>query len=472
MASDKPTVSIDMLFSGGCIDVLRLFIESGTLSPSQIVSITGMSRGKIYVCLNKLLGNGLVRKVGKGRYEITRDGRRLLNLLATHALGAKYVLDVAGGLSIDDYLDILRKYLGGSSIDKYLPVISEELQVTSAFSQEDIILKLFYFMYRDGLETVSEEFSKRLLFIKDFSRDVLVRDVHRKLVEYSFHTRILGLIIEGTLTFRELNKSTPKPYNVYGGVSSNDLDLKHVIYFTRESPTNLGHYHDIVLNVDWYSYGNSAYSIIRRHAGKMKYVLHDIPDDAVEDELTLNMVMNDSGKGVGVYIYKSLYNGVLVDEDGFGMPLDQLDGPTYNLSILVVDAGKTGGMAIDILSSKIFTRSMATYIDCLKRFYRVGEDSGVVVHIALKGLENDVDIGWYIDWLESLRDEMIEKNVFIYPYLYGDFMKIGGLLNNVYNSLGYVGYPSKKYRPLDVFDLKYLLRKALDMGFMFFNLVS
>ena len=472
MDSGESPISIDTLFNSDCIGLLKLFMESGVLSPSQIMADTKMTRGKTYICLNKLLKNRLIRKIGKGKYEISENGRRLLNILAIYSLGGGYVFDVAGKLGVDEYIDILRSYLGGAFIDKYLPSIADAVKEGRITSQEEVILLLSHLMLRSDEDISAKDLSKRLLFIKDFSREAIVRDIHRKLVEHSFHNRILRLFMESVAKPEELAKSTPQPYNIYCRELEDDPYNKYIVYSPPSLATDLGYYQGIILNVDWFSYGDSVYAIIRKMRGKIKYVLRELPEDAYDDELTLNMILNDSNKGVGVYLHKSICSDIIVDDDGFCMPLDKLNKSFYNLSRFVVDTGKIGVGAIDTLSSSIFIRSLITYIDNLRRFYGLSRDNNVVIHICLKGLERDMDLKWFIDWIQFIQDGVAEKNVVISPYLYTDFMEASDQINSICRSLGYVGYPPKKYRPLDIFDLKYLLKKILGMDYAFFNLVS
>lgn len=470
--------ALDTLFfdsrNGECFSILRFIIPSQGVSPSDIMSGLGVSRGKLYSCLNKLLRNGLVYKVGRGKYAATHLGKALLNMMIINTLAGKYVLDNRGKMNISEYIDTLKKYIGPSTVDKYLPELIEYIVKMGAINQESILLTLAHLMLRDGAGDMVNELASRTLYIKDFNRRSIVKDMRRKLVEHGFHDRVKPLLVESVVRLEEMDSYILTPIEVFGRGLTPHPDMKNVVHYDdHTSLDNHSMYNEIVLNVDSGDYIESVYQVVRRSKGKIgKYILHNLSSDIIGDELFLNMVLNDSNKGVGVYVYKG-DEGVIVDDSGLPLPIEELKGIVYNVSILKIDCGMLDEWRMDLLQSRIFIRSLANYVELLKRFYELSASSKCVVYIGLENIGENKKVTWFIDMVKMFREDLLLPDILIYPYIDVDFLGEGAeYLKILSRELGPVGFPPKEYRPIDIFDLRYGLGKLINSEFAMYKIIS
>jgi len=470
--------ALDNLFldsgSGECFNILKFIAPSQAVSPSDIMSSLGISKGKVYSCLNKLLRNGLVYKVGRGKYAATHLGKAILNMMVINTLAGKYVLDNGGKLGVDEYMDMLRKFIGPSIVDRYLPELIEFISKAGAINQESIVLVLAHLMLRDGVGDAVNELAGRTLYIRDFNRRSIVKDLRRKLVEHGFHDRVKPLIIESVVRLEELDSYSLTPIEVFGRGLTPHLDIKNVVHYSDSSSLdNHNMYNEIVLNVDSGDYIESVYQIIRRAKGRIgKYILHNVSSDTVGDELFLNMVLNDTNRGVEVYVYKGV-EAVVVDDSGLPLPLDKLRGIIYNVSFMKIDYGVLDEWHIDLLQSRIFIRSLANYVELLKRFYELSAASKCVVYIGLENIGENIDLAWFVDMVKVFRESLAASDILVYPYIDVDFLGGGaGYFDMLSKELGPVGFPPREYRPIDIFDLRYGLGRVLNSGFGMYKIIS
>lgn len=470
--------TLDNLFfdsgSGACFNILRFIAPTQGVSPSDIMSSLGVSKGKVYSCLNKLLRNGLVYKVGRGKYAATHLGKAILNMMVINTLAGKYVLDNRGKLDVSEYIDVLKKYVGPSIVDRYLPELIEIIAKAGAINQESIILVLAHLMLRDGVVDVVNELASRTLYIKDFNRRNIVKDLRRKLVEHGFHDRVKPLLVESVIRLEEMDNYTITPIEVFGRGLTPHPDMKNIVYYSDSaSLDNHSMYNEIVLNVDSRDYIDSVYQVIRRSKGRIgKYILHKVSGDTISDELFLNMMLNDSSRGMGVYVYKGTEE-IVVDDSGLPLPLEKLKGIVYNVSFMKIDYGLLDEWHIDLLQSRIFIRSLVNYVEILKRFYELSTTSQCVVYIGLENMGENIDLTWFIDMVKVYREGLATSDIMVYPYLDVDFLGWGAeYLGVLSRELGPVGFPPKEYRPIDIFDLRYGLGKLLNSEFGMYRIIS
>jgi len=461
MVEENIFKGLEVFLDDEFIRFLKVFVDNEVVKPIDLISMLKCGRGKAYNYINKFLRMHLVHKVGRGRYMISKKGKKLFSLLTEYSLADKSVFDVDGSIDLDMYVEPLKRFLGPYVNPNLINEVLDDLGLNGPFYREDLILLIAHYLVKNQLQTAFREVSRRTLFIESFDRGYLYLALKRKVLEHSINPSILHLFSESILSLDELRVPSLKPFNVFCKNLSPYPEIINVVYYSGSSLLkNISMYSDITLNITYRDYLDSGYSLVRSNRGNIRrYIIHGDVKDLVKDDLLLNMIINDSRNGVDTYIFMSGGLRRVIDHEGFSVAIEAVGGKCiYNVSKLFIDISRLSKWILEKLGSRIFIRSIGNYVGELRRLFGLGDSAHVSLFIVLRHLVDKymMDV---VELIKDISEELSGNNVSVYPYLYTDLPEVGKYIDLFNDRFLDISYPYRELEPVDVHDLRFLLTR-------------
>lgn len=182
--------------SSGCIKILLYMMDKkNSLSPSTISIDINVDRRKVGYCLNNLVKNGLVTKLYRGAYKISKKGFTLINLLSSVSGKENIIVWTDKGfISFDmDFLnDLLGDVFPKSQLPRIFHELNEGLFPYGIISLEHLVTYLCHILFKEGYDDLCHRISRKILFFSSIESENKASK-YRKLLESSIigHSTIL-----------------------------------------------------------------------------------------------------------------------------------------------------------------------------------------------------------------------------------------------------------------------------------------
>ncbi len=463
--------SISTLFGGeACLKILYTIYKETASSPSELTNLLGVSRGRIYSCINRLMRAGLIKKVGRGKYGLTRVGVDIVRHICGAVLKEGGVFTGSSYISVDEFLAYIKESIGLSIRDSDLMEALDYIK-GGYYTDEEILLRLVATLANEGKADLVSDVARRTLFIKDFKRRYLIRELMRKAIEASFDSRIIGILASNPLKIEDVDKFSLEPYNVFTGGDTRLSGGRIVVKLKSDTDTkNIWHTPNTVYNLAWPDYRDGLYSYLRSLKRDVTYILHGVDRGFIDDELVTNMVLNDIERGLNVYLYIDS-GDVTISPDGYGVESRYIREPIFDISHISIFMDKLDRFGLDLIMSRLFTRSLTRYMDVLRDLYGLDYGAKRVAYLCFQGINVD-NIGVCRDIYEFIRDAVAEDDIFLYPFFNVDALQLTDYADELSSFSSRFYFRPRRYHVHDVFDLKYQVGVMLSKGLDLVNLVG
>lgn len=337
--------------SYGCLKILFYMAnKNGSISPSQVAVELNIDRRRVEYCLNNFVKGGLIVKVSRGVYKISRKGVIFINILNNISNEDHVLVWSDNGfdtLTIDFLQNLLGDTISSTQLNSYLTDLKKHLSLYGYVSVEYLLLYLCHILFREGYEAICNSISKKIMF-SPVSDTILHITKYRKTLESSIIGHVAPLLKEKILEIDD-----PKYLFKYHILFLPKKRLFHIhnslddiILLTSEVVVNVSdtsyldsifkercvmHATHLTINLyedDFTPEINDYYRDLMNNI-QLSLIIHGGISKIVEDELSLHTLYNNLKYGMDIlFVNDKYFPHALVSKNGFSMSLSD------NISII------------------------------------------------------------------------------------------------------------------------------------------
>ena len=329
-------------FSYSCFKILLYIADkNGSISPSQVAKELNISKRKVEYCINNFVKSGLVVKVHRGIYKISRKGIIFINVLNSVSDEGHILIWSNNGfdsLTIDFLQNLLGDLVPSNQLNSCLIELKKGLSLYGYVSVEYLLLYLCHILFREGYEAICSNISKKMMFSPVL--DAMYKTRYRKVLEYSIIGHVTPLLKE-----RILEIDTPKYLNryyvlflpkkrqapVYNSpdtillapeVVINESGTDHLDTLFKDKCTMYNKHLTINLHEgDFTPEINDHYRNLMNNI-HLSLIIHGATSKIVEDELSLHILYNNLKYGMDILFANDKYFlNMLLSKNGFSIPI-------------------------------------------------------------------------------------------------------------------------------------------------------
>ena len=329
--------------SHGCHKILLYMADKYKgASPSQIASGLKINKRKVEYCLNNLLSGGLVVKISRGIYKISRKGLLFINMLSD-ILDNEQVLIWTDStlipLTPDSLKDILGDLVPSTQLNTYLLKLKKNLSSYGVVSIEHLLINLCYILSEEGYGTLCSTISKKMIFSKDFHS--LSKSQYRKFLESSMIGYLTPVLKDNVVEIDShihlnnyplifLSKNNYLRLSIHDFLSELIKSVSEIVINTSD-PGYLNNLFNekcllcnkhLTLNIyrDEFTHENNDYYREIANNIPLSLIIHSNVNGLLKDPLTLNMIYNNIKRGIDLLIVNNRYfSNMIISKDGFSI---------------------------------------------------------------------------------------------------------------------------------------------------------
>ena len=328
--------------SHGCLKILLYVADRNiSITPSQVATELNISRRKIEYCLNNFVKSGLIVKVHRGIYKISRKGTVFINVLNNVSDEGHILIWSNNGfdsLTIDFLQNLLGDFVPSNQLNSCLIELKKGLSLYGYVSVEYLLLYLCHILFREGYGAICNTISKKMMFSPVL--DTIYKTRYRKILESSIIGHVTPLLKERILEIdnpKYLNRYyvlfLPKRKQVHLYNSSDTILLAPEIVVNgsdiNQSDTLFKdecamHNKHLTINFheDYFTPEINDYYRSLMNNMHLSLIIHGTTSKIVEDELSLHILYNNLKHGMDILLANDKYfSNMLLSKNGFSMPI-------------------------------------------------------------------------------------------------------------------------------------------------------